>query len=80
MPNQNLTTLFEGIDVQYSKLGDVGEFVRGKRFVKTDMISEGVPCIHYGQMYTHYGIWADKAKSFVKYSTKSYTVFLTHFA
>jgi type I restriction enzyme S subunit len=65
MPNQNITTLFEGIEVQYSKLGDVGEFVRGKRFVKTDMISEGVPCIHYGQMYTHYGVWADKTKSFV---------------
>jgi type I restriction enzyme S subunit len=65
MPNQNITTLFEGIKVQYSKLGDVGEFVRGKRFVKTDMISEGVPCIHYGQMYTHYGVWADKTKSFV---------------
>uniref|UniRef100_UPI0025BAEDE6 restriction endonuclease subunit S n=1 Tax=Marinilabilia sp. TaxID=2021252 RepID=UPI0025BAEDE6 len=37
----------------------------GKRFVKTDMISEGIPCIHYGEMYTHYGTWADKTKSFV---------------
>ena len=44
---------------------DVGEFIRGKRFVKTDMISEGVPCIHYGEMYTHYGTRADKTKSFV---------------
>src|SRR5690606_25639983 len=26
---------------------------------------EGVPCIHYGEMYTHYGIWADESKSFV---------------
>lgn len=43
----------------------VGEFIRGKRFVKTDMISEGVPCIHYGEMYTHYDTWADKTKSFV---------------
>ena len=24
-------------------------------FVKTDLISEGVPTIHYGEMYTHYG-------------------------
>jgi type I restriction enzyme S subunit len=44
---------------------NVGEFIRGKRFVKTDMISEGVPCIHYGEMYTHYVTWADKTKSFV---------------
>jgi type I restriction enzyme S subunit len=43
----------------------VGEFIRGKRFVKTDMISDGVPCIHYGEMYTHYDTWADKTKSFV---------------
>ena len=51
--------------VEWKTLGEVGEFIRGKRFVKTDMISEGIPCIHYGQMYTHYGIWADKSKSFV---------------
>jgi type I restriction enzyme S subunit len=51
--------------VEWKTLGEVGEFIRGKRFVKTDMISEGIPCIHYGQMYTHYGIWTDKAKSFV---------------
>ncbi len=29
------------------------------------MMSEGVPCIHYGEMYTHYDTWADKTKSFV---------------
>jgi len=29
------------------------------------MISEGVPCIHYGEMYTNYGIWAREAKSFL---------------
>jgi type I restriction enzyme S subunit len=48
-------------------MGDerLGKFVRGKRFVKTDLISEGVPTIHYGEMYTHYGTWADKTKSFV---------------
>ncbi len=43
----------------------VGAFQRGKRFVKTDLLSEGIPTIHYGEMYTHYGIWADETKSFV---------------
>lgn len=43
----------------------IGEFIRGKRFVRTDMISEGTPCIHYGEMYTHYGTWADESKSFL---------------
>ncbi len=56
---------FDGREIEWKKLGDVGEFIRGKRFVKTDMISQGTPCIHYGEMYTHYGIWANKTKSFV---------------
>ena len=43
----------------------IGEFQRGKRFVKTDLITEGVPTIHYGEMYTHYGTWANETISFV---------------
>ena len=46
-------------------LGEVGEFIRGKRFVKTDITTQGCPCIHYGEMYTYYGIWANKSKSFI---------------
>jgi type I restriction enzyme S subunit len=59
--------IFDESDVKYLPMDDesVGEFIRGKRFVKTDMISEGVPCIHYGEMYTHYDTWSDKTKSFV---------------
>lgn len=58
---------FDESEVKHLPMDDenVGEFVRGKRFVKTDMISEGVPCIHYGEMYTHYDTWANKTKSFV---------------
>lgn len=41
-------------------LDEVGTFTRGRRFVRTDIVSEGVPCIHYGDMYTYYGVWADK--------------------
>jgi type I restriction enzyme S subunit len=57
--------LLDGAEVEWMALGDVGEFLRGKRFVKSNIISEGVPCIHYGEMYTHYGIWADEARSFL---------------
>jgi type I restriction enzyme S subunit len=58
---------FRESEVKHLPMDDksVGEFIRGKRFVKTDMISEGVPCIHYGEMYTHYDTWANKTKSFV---------------
>ncbi len=58
---------FEEGEVEHLPMGDerVGEFQRGKRFVKDDMISEGIPCIHYGEMYTHYGTWASESKSFL---------------
>jgi len=51
--------------VEYRALGDIGTVVRGKRFVKADMVDEGVPCIHYGELYTKYGIAASKSASFV---------------
>lgn len=56
---------FEESKVAWNPLDEIGEFQRGKRFVKTDLISAGVPTIHYGEMYTHYGPWADKTISFV---------------
>lgn len=52
-------------EIKKVQLSDVGNFARGRRFVKTDMINEGKPCIHYGEMYTHYGVWAEQAKSFI---------------
>ena len=44
-----------------------GTFTRGRRFVRTDIIEEGQPCIHYGDMYTFYGLCADKAKTHLPY-------------
>lgn len=29
------------------------------------MRTEGFPCIHYGEMYTHYDVWAKEAKSYL---------------
>lgn len=56
---------FDDKKVDHKPLGEIGEFQRGKRFVRTDITSDGVPCIHYGEMYTHYGTWADASKSFL---------------
>jgi type I restriction enzyme S subunit len=44
------------------KMSEVGTFIRGKRFVRTDIVSDGVPCIHYGDMYTYYGLYATQSK------------------
>lgn len=51
--------------VEFKKMGKVGEFVRGNGLQKTDFTTEGVGCIHYGQIYTYYGTFTDKTKSFV---------------
>jgi type I restriction enzyme, S subunit len=47
-------------------LGDIGTIQRGKRFVKSDVVSDGVPCIHYGEIYTKYGVSAAESYSFLR--------------
>lgn len=44
-----------------------GTFTRGRRFVRTDVVEEGQPCIHYGDMYTYYGLYANKANTHIPY-------------
>jgi type I restriction enzyme S subunit len=44
---------------------EVGEFIRGNGLQKSDFTESGVPCIHYGQIYTFYGDFAYETKSFV---------------
>jgi type I restriction enzyme S subunit len=58
---------FEDGEVEWKPLGDenVGRFVRGGGLQKKDFTETGVGCIHYGQIYTHYGTFADKTKTFV---------------
>ncbi len=62
--------------VEYRTLGEVGTFIRGNGLQKKDFTSEGVGCIHYGQIYTHYGLSATKTKSYVskELATKLKTV------
>lgn len=43
----------------------MGSFVRGNGLQKKDLITSGVPAIHYGQIYTYYGTYTNKTKSFV---------------
>lgn len=46
-------------------LGEIGTMVRGNGLQKKDFAESGIGCIHYGQIYTYYGTFADKTKSFV---------------
>ncbi len=51
--------------VEWKKLGDIGEIIRGNGLQKKDFTETGVPAIHYGQIYTKFGLCADKTFSFV---------------
>ena len=51
--------------VEFKPLGEIGTFIRGNGLQKKDFTESGVGCIHYGQIYTHYGTFAEKTKSFV---------------
>ena len=51
--------------VEYKPLGEVATISRGGNFQKKDYVESGVPCIHYGQIYTYYGLFADKTISHI---------------
>ena len=47
------------------KLGEIATITRGGNFQKKDFVESGKPCIHYGQMYTHFGVYADETLTYV---------------
>ena len=51
--------------VIWMKMSEIGTFIRGNGLQKKDFTESGIPCIHYGQIYTHYGTFATKTKSYV---------------
>ena len=55
--------------VERRTLGDIAELVRGNGMPKTDLTENGVGAIHYGQIYTHYGVWTDSTTSYVSPET-----------
>lgn len=48
-----------------STLGDLGQFVRGRRFTKDEYVDNGLGCIHYGQVHTHFGPSATESLTFL---------------
>ncbi len=58
-----------GQKVKWMKMSEIGTFIRGNGLQKKDFTESGVPCIHYGQIYTHYGTFAFHTKSFVNEET-----------
>lgn len=60
-----LEKLLDGAGVEWVALGELGELIRGNGLQKKDFTETGVPAIHYGQIYTYYGLFTSKTKSFV---------------
>jgi type I restriction enzyme S subunit len=60
-----LDKLLDGVGVEWRPLGALGELVRGNGLQKKDFTETGVPAIHYGQIYTYYGLSTTETKSFV---------------
>ncbi|MFF5109853.1 restriction endonuclease subunit S [Streptosporangium sp. NPDC000509] len=54
----------DGVEVKM--LGEIGTFIRGRRFTKADMVKKGIPCIHYGEIYTEYGVSTESTISHVR--------------
>ena len=53
--------------IQIKSFSEIGDIIRGKRFVRDDIKEQGQPCIHYGDMYTYYGVSATETKTFLDY-------------
>jgi type I restriction enzyme S subunit len=51
--------------VKWKSISELGMLERGGGLQKRDLTISGVGCIHYGQIYTFYGTYVDKTKSFV---------------
>lgn len=60
-----LTNFTEEQNVKEYSLGELGTFTRGNGLQKKDFTKEGVGCIHYGQIYTRFGAFADKTLTYV---------------
>lgn len=54
-------SLVMAADAPRVTMGELGTFIRGRRFTKNDVVESGIPSIHYGEIYTHYGVAASHA-------------------
>lgn len=57
---------FEDGEVEWKPLSEIGKFIRGKRFTKADYADNGITVIHYGEIYTQYGVSTSHALSKVR--------------
>lgn len=52
-------------DEDIKLFGDYCTMIKGNGVQKTDFVDKGIGCIHYGQIYTHYGAFTYTTNKFV---------------
>lgn len=55
----------EGKENHIVPFGDICEMMKGDGVQKADFVDEGIGCIHYGQIYTHYGSFTYTTNKYV---------------
>lgn len=58
-------------EVKWAPMGEVFEMRRGHGMPKELFVSEGVPAIHYGHIYTRYGVSTRKSEAYVAEDSNS---------
>ncbi len=56
-------------ECEWRTLGEITTIIRGGNFQKKDFVEKGKPCIHYGQMYTHFGVSTTETLTYVSEAT-----------
>ena len=51
--------------VEYVPLSSIGTIKRGNGLQKKDFVKSGIGCIHYGQIYTKFGLFTNKTLTYV---------------
>jgi type I restriction enzyme S subunit len=62
----------------YKTFGEVGSFLRGKSIQKADFTENGMPCIHYGQIHTKFGVSVDKHLSEIPIEVYNKSIIASH--
>ena len=57
--------LFDFEDKVKVPLSEICSMERGGNFQKKHFTKEGIPAIHYGKIYTYYGLYTDKTLNFI---------------
>lgn len=69
VPNLRFPAFIGDREWKEYKLGDIAQFYKGKGISKNDVTGNGaIPCIRYGELYTHYKEVVDKVASYTNLS------------